>query len=323
MTAFEKTKKILLEPFNIWVWAKLVLIAFFAGALGGGSNVGNNFSGSSEDLSNLMYSTSNAFPNSTLLLLAILFVIFIVVLVIVMLYLRSVFTFVFINALTTRDVKIVKPFRENMDKGLKLFLFNILLILVSLIIALIIIGPAIYLIFKVINIGSMDLMSSLSFIVIIFAIILLVILFICFVVLMSIITGFTYDFVAPFMYFKGMGIVEGWKHLISKMEKEPLEFLIYIFARWILQLIIGLASLIILLPLIFILVIGLIAAAFIGALLAEVSIWLLLPVILVAGIFMLACIILIMFVTMPIAVYFRYYSLDFLKEMDDTAVMYT
>ena len=53
-TAFEKTKKLLLEPFDIGLWIKLVIITFFVGSGAGISNPGNvlQYSLNRSDLSN-------------------------------------------------------------------------------------------------------------------------------------------------------------------------------------------------------------------------------------------------------------------------------
>jgi len=144
-----------------------------------------------------------------------------------------------------------------------------------------------------------------------------------FSVAMGIFIGFTYDFVAPMVYFKGKGIVESWKWLRASIRQDWKQYGVYAVTRWALELAVGLLSAVIIVPVAVIFIAILVAGGILAAAVANTSIALAaaigLALLAVLALFIVA----LMAISMPIAVYFRYYSLDVLKQIDPSAVIYS
>ncbi len=136
-TAFDKTRKLLLEPFDIGTWIRLVLITFLVGTGTASFNPGNNlqYAFNQGDVSNMpSYDFGNAFSDTTLITIVLLIVAAAIVLGPIMAYLRGVFSFVLIDALSAGNVRIVQPFKDNMGRGFKVFLFNVIVAIISIIV---------------------------------------------------------------------------------------------------------------------------------------------------------------------------------------------
>lgn len=327
-TAFEKTKKLLLEPFNIWTWIKLIVIVFFVGTganrltspFSNLSNMGQYRTGNYGDASSVV---NNILSNSTLLLIILAAMILLIVFVIILAYLRNVFSFVLIKALATGDVHVIKPAMDNLGRGFRLFIFSLVLGLITLIVDVILVVLAIIALIAAIKIGVGSAAGIVAVILLACVIVFLLLLLVVFSILMGIVIGFTYDFVAPMVLFKNMGVLEAWRSLWGTIRKEWQQFGVYVITRWLLELGIGIAAAIITFPLLLIfaaiLLVGVFAAAAAWKASAVIAVFIILTLILVA----VALIIVMMFINMPIAVYLRYYSLDVLKKIDPSAVQYT
>lgn len=326
-TAFEKTKKLLLEPFNAWTWLKLMIIVFFVGA--GTSKFGNQFSNLFNYPTNRYdpYATENAInsimSNTAVILLIIGLVLLLIALVILMAYLRNAFSFVLIRALASGDVHVLRPLMENLGKGFRLFVFTLAVGVFTLIVVVLLI---LLMVLPVLLAVGLGLSTPAGIIVLILALCLiavLLVLLVAFSLAISIFTGFTYDFVAPMVFFQGRGIVESWRWLWASIKANWQQYGVYVISRWVLELIVVILALFIQLPVVLIfiavVVVGVIIAAAawsVSPILGVVIGLLLIPVLIVFLVIMLA-------IAMPIAVYFRYYSLDVLKQIDPAAVVYS
>jgi hypothetical protein len=326
-TAFDKTRKLLLEPFNAWAWLKLMIIVFFVGT--GTSRISNNFS----NLANYRTGPSDTYAieqginsilsNTMLIMVIVGLAILVIALALLFAYLRNVFSFVFIQALTTGDVHIIKPIMDNLGRGFRLFVFTLLVGLLTLGVVVGAVITVILGIILVIKIGVSGILGLIVLMLAIFVIVILLLLLIAFSIASAIFVGFTYDFVAPMVYFKGMGIVEAWIWLWASIKKDWQQYGVYVIARWALELGVGILTMFIVLPVALIFIAILLAGAIAAALAAQVSIVLAvivgLALLVLAAIFVLA----MMAISMPVAVYFRYYSLDVLKLIDPSAVIYS
>jgi hypothetical protein len=331
-TAFEKTRKLLLEPFDIGVWVRLIIITFFVGTGTTSFNPGNNlkYAFNRGDLGNMpSYDISHALSDTTIIAIVLLIVAAAIALGLVMAYLRGVFSFVLIDALSTGNVRIVQPFKENMGRGFKVFLFNTIVAIISIIVIGAIIIAMILAILAALgggDPGSADTWNSMSaaslFAVIAVFIAGLVAIVACSIII-GLFVGFFYDFGVPLMYFRNMGLRPSIRALWRLVKTQPLEFFGYVIVRWVLELVIGIVMGIVFLFVLAIFVaIGVIAViAMVKA--AETSLLLALPFALALVIGLVLLIIVSAFISMPIQVYLRYYSLDFLKSFDPSYVNYT
>jgi len=326
-TAFEKTRKLLLEPFDAWTWLKLTIIVFFVGT--GTSRLSNNFSnmanyrtGSSDSYA-IEQGINSVLSNTVLIMAIVALVVLVVALALLFAYLRNVFSFVFIRALTAGDVRIIKPLMDNLGRGFRLFVFTLLVGLLTLAVVLAFIFIMVLCVLLALKVGVSGAVGLMVLLLAILVILILILAMVAFSVAMSIFIGFTYDFVAPMVYFKGMGIVESWKWLWASIKKDWQQYGVYVLARWALEFALGIVTMFIVLPVALIFLAILLAGAIAAYYAANVTI--VLAVLIGLGVLALAAIfiLIIMAISMPVAVYFRYYSLDVLKQIDPSAVIYS
>lgn len=140
--ALEDTKEMLL-PFDLSTWTKLAVIVLLTGGAGGsnffmpGGSGGDYDTGKEStldetgDLDDVGGATTGAFMNSPGLGAAALGVVatFAIGLAILMLYISSVFEFIYYQSLIEREVKIVDFFSQNTGRGLAYAGFKIVFIL--------------------------------------------------------------------------------------------------------------------------------------------------------------------------------------------------
>jgi len=317
--AFDRTVGLLFKPVRARFWLKLALVVLLMGfgAGGGGGGSGGNFSNfrytaGREDLGNLPeLFVTKVMENIGIIAAAVGILI---LLALVLSYIRVVMQFVFLESVLNSRVEIRDGFRRHMGKGFRLFLFE-LAVGIIFISCMIIPVLAYYFIFGI----SFGMALWLSLAIWILALILLVIL-------MSIVMSFTKSFVVPYMY-KGRGLIEGWKHLLSLVRKNIDQTVVYVLMRIVLAIVSGIVGLVITIPVLLILLIPgiIIALLFImlggGIALSGIcsgpmllaciaaAILLLIPVVLVVSY-------LLTLVQLPIPVFFRYYTLIFLTKID-------
>ncbi|SFG03521.1 hypothetical protein SAMN04488063_1209 [Halopelagius inordinatus] len=311
----------LLLPFDARTWAKLALVVFFVGT-GTNASVTTNGSGSASSGtggSGVPFGSDvdlGAFsPNEVLsalggvsalriaagiaLIFALLFVLHS--------FLAAVFEFVFVVGVADRDVRIRGPFRSHLGDGARLFAFRLLL------------GVAAFSLFAVpvaaALLGAVSLGPELFLVVIpVFLVGVVVAL------LVALVLGLTRDFVVPAMLVEDCGVLAGWRRVLPTMRAEWEEFALYVVVRFGLGILVGavmavalaLVALVVAVP--FVLLGGALFLAFsplsgalsVGSVLLGAVVFLYVVALAVAG----------LFVSVPVAVYFRYYSLLLLAGVD-------
>lgn len=319
--AADRTANLLFKPFNLKFWLKLALVAFLMGSGGGGMNFGSYNTGSG-DFDDAGFGESldnfNIWLTDNMGLIAVIIGILILI-ALLLWYISAVMYFVFLESVIKSKVEIIDGFKRYMSKGFWVFLFEIAFLAVFV---LCIAVPAIiyYLIFGI----SFGPGFWLFLVFGVFAVILLLFL-------MAIISSFTIDFVVPYMY-KGRGVIEGWKHLISILRKNPGQIIVYIIMKILLAIaaiIIGIIIAVVLLLILAIpgiIIVLLIIAVGAVAGLSGICSGSLLPVCIAIAIIIFIALILVIgylmtLATLPIPVFFRYYSLKFLMKIDEEFII--
>ncbi|WP_058828178.1 hypothetical protein [Haloferax sp. Q22] len=301
----------LLLPFDAGRWARLALIALFVGGLGGsggaGSNTGTTTStgGGSTDIpidSLPGFVTPENVIAAVIALLAVG-----IVLWILWSFVGSVMQFVLVDAVVTKDVRIHKPFRERFWLGVRLFAFQIgLLIAIITVIGLPV--AAVYF-------GSVAVTP---------AIIPLVLLGLLLVFVVAVVMQLTTDFVVPTMIAEDRALLSSWGRVVPVFRAEFSEFGLYVIVRFILGILasigIGIAALLALLVVaIPFAIVG--GAAFLALNAANIALTSTVGLVVFGALgllFVLAAIAVGAVVQMPVVTYFRYYSLFLLGSTDDS-----
>jgi hypothetical protein len=311
----EKVKGLLL-PFDAVKWMKLALVVLIAGASsGGGQYVGNMGNlGDWDDLGDDMSpeeveAAILGFLTDEVILAITIIIALLILFFIFWNYISSVFTFVFFESVVTKEVKIREGFKRNMKNGLSLFVFRVAAILGFLLILALMAGLFIFLVFG----GGVGLLLGIVLGILFF------IILIPLIIAFSIIISMAEDFAVPIMSLRGDGILKSMRHSIGLFKKEILQFALYYVMKLALGMAASVISIILLIPVFIVMGIMIAIIVVIGAL-AGISLSWSAPLVAIAivgvAIVMLLFIYLSVLITLPIPVFFRYYSLMFLRERD-------
>ncbi|WP_411968211.1 hypothetical protein [Haloferax sp. YSSS75] len=310
----------LLLPFDAGRWARLALIALFVGSVGSGGgtagNAGNTgftfpVDGGAPPTDFPIDSLPGLVTSSNVFTLVVALAAIAILLGIVWSIVGSVMQFVLVDAVVSKDVRIRKPFRERLGLGLRLFVFQIGLVLAVLLLLGV---PLAAVIFGGINIGGSVFLLAIP----------LVFLALLVFLVLAIALQLTTDFVVPTMIAEDRQVIDSWRRVVPVFRSEFSEFGLYVVVRFVLGILAGIAIgvavalLLLVVAIPFAIVGGGIALALAGA---QVGVFSPVGVVLlgiVGLLFVLTAIAVSAFVQMPVVTFFRYYSLFLLGSTDDS-----
>lgn len=303
--AIEATKAFLL-PFDRSQWLRLAVVVFF---LAGGSGLGSVPSAGSNVTPSLTIDASTDVPTTLpdVNLLAVLAVGTVLV-VFGLLYTLTgaVMEFVLVDTLRTERVTVRQTFREQFRKGLSLFLFQLVLLSVTL---SVLGGFAVLVFLPATSGGGVGLAL---------AILAFVVAFFVFVFTVALFNLLTVDFVVPTMLATDGGLIASWKRFWSVLSRNIEQFAVYILVRIGIVIAVGIvggtvtgiAGAIIAVPFVFV---GAIAVFTTGFSLSPVVLALLGVLLLV---YLLALSVVVALVHVPLKAYVRYFQLLVLGDID-------
>ena len=313
--AFEHARQQLVRPFRASQWAKLALVGLLAGEMssgGGGCNPGRfqiPHPNSSQRF--LESGLAGINPALTASLIAVLIVAGFV-LFILFLYVNSVMRFVLFDSVVTRECWIWPSWARRQGPGWRLFVWQILLALVSIVCFTILVGiPA----------GFAFLVGWLRdpkehMIPLILGGMILFFVFLLFIVTQLVVNVMTKDFVVPQMALEEISAIEGWRRLWPQIKNEIGGYAAYIGMKIVMAIgaaiVLGVVSAIVVL-LLLIPIGGLGAVAVIGGMAVGLT-WNLYTITLavVAGTILIFALLYVMsLVSVPAVVFFPAYSLYF------------
>jgi hypothetical protein len=221
-------------------------------------------------------------------------------------YLSSMFTFVFIDGIVKKDIVIGKSFSEWKKQGISLFLFRLVVGLVSLFVTLAIFSPVIVAFFQ----------NKLAY----FNFWLLIPIILGITVYSTIVGIFMFladDFAVPIMYMKKLSFTKAWAEFRKIASGKKGEIFLYWLIKIGLGIVAGIGSFVVVL----ILLIPLIAISLLGVLLyfgLKAIAGMVAAVIIIALLAVILLTVFIYFVTVvlvPVAVFFRIYSIEMVKKL--------
>jgi hypothetical protein len=298
-----KESKDMLLPVDFMQLTKLALITFLIGGSGfnlptgnyGGSNPGDSagdlgledseltsdFSQESipdsEELSNAVTSMATASTASIVFGIVLAIILFVGL---PLLFLSSIFEFIFYRSLIDKEVKIRNYFSRNIGRGFRYFLFK----LVYAAVVLLTIGAIVFLAVE----------SSPIFLLLILALIPVFIV-------SSIFVGLTKDFILLRMMEENEALIEAWRSFWPTLKAEWKQVLVYLFVKLFVGIVVGAASVIAAITFTVVVFIPVVISALLLSLIAEVLA--LIPAILgiifwIVGLF---------YIGVPFRVYIYYY----------------
>jgi len=299
--ALERTRWLLFKDFKLSLWLKLALVVYL---IGGGSFNGNfNVPGGENGMQG---------PTAPNLKLIIAVLAVVLAFVLFFMFLKDVCEFIFIETAETKKIELWKGFKRNLENGLNLFLFELVVIAVVIIVAV-----AAFLGFRSLLAGASGLGPKLAIAVVGLAAAISIVLAI------AIVGSLTTAFAIVIMHKERKGLVNAWKKLLTLVEKNTRQFVVYIIIELLLAFVAAMVvfaiSLVIALIAIAIIIIPAIIAAVIAIALGLESnmLWLLLvpAIAFIIAYFMVVGYFSVL-ITLPVPVFFRYYSMIFLQKVD-------
>jgi len=328
MPALQNVKRVLLSPFSVRKWLKLGLIAFLAGVVGGGgSGGGSGPSGNGgADFDQVWPQIVAWYQAHTDAIIAGAIGVGIVGLVVflLMLYVNSIFRFIFMESVITAETRIRQSWHRNKAEGLSYMWWRIGFGLISLLlIALLVGGPATILILFILGPAKGGGFAAVGS-AIMLGLVAIFFMLICALVI-GLINGMTRDFVLPIMYLRRIGAVAGWRAFWPILCGNKLGFLIYFLLKFVMGIAAGIASVFgamiaLLVALIPLALIGLIGWGIVLLLGITAWHWWYLAVLVPVGLvivmllgYWITCVLL------PIPVWFRSYALKYLGYVEPEA----
>lgn len=217
--AFEHTKRQLFQPFRFGQWTRLAVVGLLAGELGssGGCSRSNFHFPHQPGVSRHFLAPEFGGIDPALIagLIAVL-VVAGLVLGIILMYVSSVMRFILFDSVLTKECRIAQGWSRRQGPGLRLFLWKLLYLLVTLAGLTVLVGIPAGVAFAVgwlrepkEHIAELVLAG----IVVFFAVLI-------FVVLMAVIFVLTKDFVVPQMALENIDAIEGWRRLWPMIKAE-------------------------------------------------------------------------------------------------------
>ena len=253
--AFEHMKTQLFRPFRRGHWARLALLGLATGELSSGGGCHTNWSipgpSSSHPASDHFASALAGFPHPVLAPLAIAALITLgLALAIVLTYVGSVCRFMLFETVLTRQCALREQWRRWQEQGLRFFGFNLLMLAVMVAGLAVLVGlPALFLY----RTGILRNPSGHVALLVVGGA-LLATLILAFFVAAAVVVVLTKDFVVPQMALENVGIADGWRRLLPRMEAERRSYLGYIGMKIVLALAaavaLGIATLVLVLALV-------------------------------------------------------------------------
>lgn len=280
--------KALLWPFRWDVWLRLAIIALF---VGGGISMPNLFQyqfDGNDFAAGTIGSTPAIVATGVLVILAVVLVI-----ALIWAFIGATMRFVFVDMLSTGDIRIRRFFRERLGKGVRLFAFEIALT-AAMFIAMIVSA------FLVFGLWGTKTAAPLL-------LLLLIPLALVAAILFGLLLLLTTDFVVPIMVSEDCGVIEGWRQLIGVISSQVWQTVVYIITRFVLGLVAAIAQAILVIIALLVIAIPfvLIGIVFLAALPGGNLILLL-----ALGVpYLIIAIPVALLIAVPFVTFFRYYAL--------------
>lgn len=233
--AFEHARQQLVRPFRASQWARLGLVGLLAGEMssGGGCNpVSFQMPTHPNDSQRFLEAAlPSIHPMLTASLIAVLIVAGFVFMVLFV-YVNSVMRFVLFDSVVARECRIGESWSRRQGPGRRLFVWQVLLYLVSLAALTILVGiPAAF----ALIVGWLRAPKE-HMIPLILGGMGLFFVLLAFIVAQLVIQVMTKDFVVPQMALEGIGAIEGWQRLWPQVKREKGGYAAYIGMKVVMAL---------------------------------------------------------------------------------------
>lgn len=221
--AFQHAKQQLLQPFRFSQWVRLALVGFLAGELGSGGGCNANFNlpsthhqRGSEQFLGAAWPSQLADHPAMLAGLIISLIVIGLGLFVLFIYINSVMRFILFDSIVAKECHIRQGWLRRRHHGLRFFVWQILLMLVSFAAFVFLIGIPLAFAWVV---GWFDHPSE-HLLPLVLGGIVLFLLFLALVLVLAVVHVMTKDFVVPQMALEDISAMEGWRRLWLWLQAE-------------------------------------------------------------------------------------------------------
>ncbi len=235
--AFERTKALLFEPFDITVWLIIGFNAFLAGL--GASGTGTNFNFNPRSNGNVRQSADHIreFFNENLipaLLIGSSVIIIVLILSVVFAWLRSRGKFMFYHSIATRRAEIAEPWKKYSGLADRLFVFIIVVTAVFGAVIITTIGIGAFVTMAIQNSGRhISNVTMIPLFIIAFAFLF------TFGLAFGLVSKLTNDFIVPIMMKTEAGILQTWRELWGLIKRNLGVFAVYMLLQFVFSVAVG------------------------------------------------------------------------------------
>ncbi|MHC4266556.1 MAG: DUF7544 domain-containing protein, partial [Planctomycetota bacterium] len=230
--AIERVKEILFRPFDLEKWFVIgfcAWLSFLCDGGGGGGNISNV--PSRGDLNHAKETIFESLP--WLIPVAIFLFVIGIAVGILLLWVSSRGKFMFLHCVATNRAEVKVPWNKCRREGNSLFLFRLVIWIISLVCFIPLAVLTIILILMCVDSDGADIVLLAAGVVI------SVLLMIIAAVFFGILSNFTKDFVVPIMYLGTARCVDGWREFLFILSVNKCKFLLYILFQIVIGIVIG------------------------------------------------------------------------------------
>lgn len=252
--AFQHAKQQLIRPFRFTQWVRLALVGLLAGEMGSGYNFNFNWPAPHQERGSQQF-LGPAWPSQLAdhpAMLAGLIVSLLVVgfaLFVLLIYISSVMRFILFDSIVAKECHIRQGWVRRRHHGLRLFMWQIVLMLVTFPVLLIVIGVPVALAW---DFGWFAHPRE-HLLPLVLGGVVLFLLFVLLVAVLAVVHVMTKDFVVPQMALEDIGAMEGWRRLWLCLKAEKGGYAAYIGMKIVLAIgagiVLGIITVIVLLVL--------------------------------------------------------------------------
>jgi len=337
MPAWEHTKQVLFSPFRARKWLKLGLIALLAGVVGGGGGGGGtgggpgggggSGSGSGPDPAALWAQIVDGYHAHTAEVLAGAAAVglLIVGFSLVMLYVSSVFRFIFLESVITNETRIRESWHRNRAEGLSFFWWRLGFGTLAFLIVALLVGLPVTLMVLSLT-GSSGSPTGVGAVLGIVGVALIgIFLLVVVALVLGLISALTRDFVLPLMYLRRIRVLEAWRQCWGIVTANKGGFVVYFLMKAVAAFVSGIAGMLLALGALLVACLPLALLGGIGYFVVVAagidswSWWYLCGIVPVGVVLLMALAYWVTCWVLPVPVYFQSYALKYLGYVEPSA----
>jgi hypothetical protein len=240
--AIERVKVMLFRPFNLRTWFVIgfcAWLAYLGSGGGGGGGGGPNFNvphrqGHGAEVRDALNEAKEFLVDNLywIIPVAVIIVVLIVGFALLIAWLNSRGRFMFLHCVAENKAEIKVPWRKFKKQANSLFLFRIVLGIISLVVVVLPIFGIVALIVMMIA-GTGPAVVSISGIVVLGLLILVL------SIALFLVKKFTMDFVVPIMFLRTANCMAGWREFMTILSANKLRFALYLLFQIVIAIVIG------------------------------------------------------------------------------------